>query len=234
MSHRWGWVGSAVLSAAIASAALSPARASIVYSDDFNSDTPGLNNTPTGWIATPGAVDIIGTGSNGTLDDFYGGNGLGYYIDLNGTPGYGGLESTAVFSPGTYTVDFILGSSQGGVGHVDDADTPKTTDISFTGTAVQPISLPSEPPTLNSESLTFTLTSTGHLLFTSLPDSPEETSYAPYVGNILDNVVVSTNDGSLTTTPLPGTWSMLLAGFIGLGYLSYRGGRKSFGAMTAA
>ena len=36
MSHKWGWVGGAVLSAAIASAALSPAKASIVFSDNFN------------------------------------------------------------------------------------------------------------------------------------------------------------------------------------------------------
>ena len=204
-----------------------------MFSDNFNSDTPGLNSTPTGWIATPGAVDIIGTGSNGTVDDFYGGNSLGYYIDLNGSPGWGGLESSDLFSAGTYTVTFILGSSQGGVGNVDDADSPKVTNISLTGTAVQSVSLASEPPELNSESLTFTLTSPGYLLFTSVPDNPQQTPYAPYVGNILDNVVVSTIDGSLIT-PLPGTWSAPPAGFIGLGYLSFRGGRKNFAAMTAA
>jgi hypothetical protein len=38
---------------------------------------------------------------------------------------------------------------------------------------------------------------------------------------------------SLTATPLPSTWTMLIAGFTGLGFFAYRGS-KSRSAATAA
>jgi ABC-type oligopeptide transport system substrate-binding subunit len=39
----------------------------------------------------------------------------------------------------------------------------------------------------------------------------------------LDNVSVT----ELTATPLPSTWTMLIAGFLGLGYFAYRGTKKA-------
>ena len=39
-------------------------------------------------------------------------------------------------------------------------------------------------------------------------------------GVLLDNI-------SVTATPLPSTWTMLIAGFIGLGFFAYRGSKKS-------
>ena len=39
--------------------------------------------------------------------------------------------------------------------------------------------------------------------------------------------------GSFAVTPLPSTWSMLLIGFIGLGFVAYRGGRNSPAACPA-
>jgi hypothetical protein len=38
---------------------------------------------------------------------------------------------------------------------------------------------------------------------------------------------------TLTTTPLPSTWLMLLSGFVGLGYFAYRGTKKN-AALAAA
>jgi hypothetical protein len=37
-----------------------------------------------------------------------------------------------------------------------------------------------------------------------------------------------------TATPLPSTWTMLIAGFIGLGFFAYRGSKKSPAALAAA
>jgi hypothetical protein len=39
---------------------------------------------------------------------------------------------------------------------------------------------------------------------------------------------------SLTATPLPSTWLMLLSGFVGLGFFAYRGTKKSAAALVAA
>jgi hypothetical protein len=39
---------------------------------------------------------------------------------------------------------------------------------------------------------------------------------------------------SITATPLPATWTMLIAGFGGLGFVAYRGSKKSTGALAAA
>jgi hypothetical protein len=42
------------------------------------------------------------------------------------------------------------------------------------------------------------------------------------------------DDVSLTATPLPSTWTMLIAGFLGIGFFAYRGGKKNTSALAAA
>jgi hypothetical protein len=39
---------------------------------------------------------------------------------------------------------------------------------------------------------------------------------------------------ALTATPLPATWTMLIAGLIGVGYIGFRGSKKNFAAIAAA
>jgi hypothetical protein len=39
--------------------------------------------------------------------------------------------------------------------------------------------------------------------------------------------------GTLTATPLPSTWTMLIAGFLGLGFFAYRGSKKNAAALVA-
>ena len=39
---------------------------------------------------------------------------------------------------------------------------------------------------------------------------------------------------SISSTPLPSTWLMLLTGFLGLGFVAYRGSKKSAAALSAA
>lgn len=43
-----------------------------------------------------------------------------------------------------------------------------------------------------------------------------------------------TSQTSLTATPLPSTWTMLIAGFVGLGFFAYRGSKRSTVALVAA
>jgi hypothetical protein len=45
-----------------------------------------------------------------------------------------------------------------------------------------------------------------------------------------DNVSLSTT----STTPLPSTWTMLIAGFVGFGFFAYRGTKKNAAALSAA
>jgi hypothetical protein len=40
--------------------------------------------------------------------------------------------------------------------------------------------------------------------------------------------------GILTATPLPSTWTMLIVGFVGLGFIAYRGTKKATAALSAA
>jgi hypothetical protein len=46
----------------------------------------------------------------------------------------------------------------------------------------------------------------------------------------LDNVSLT----ATTATPLPSTWTMLIAGFLGLGFFAYRGAKKNTSALAAA
>ena len=43
-----------------------------------------------------------------------------------------------------------------------------------------------------------------------------------------------TGMGSLTTTPIPSTWLMLLSGLVGLGFFAYRGSKKGAVVLAAA
>ena len=52
-------------------------------------------------------------------------------------------------------------------------------------------------------------------------------AYSPYTGNL------TFTSFSISQTPLPSTWTMLLAGFVGFGFLAYRGTKKST-ALAAA
>jgi hypothetical protein len=40
-------------------------------------------------------------------------------------------------------------------------------------------------------------------------------------------------DAFVSATPLPSTWTMLIAGFLGLGFFAYRGSKKNGAAFAA-
>jgi hypothetical protein len=205
-----------ILAAAVCLRAQS-SEAGVVLSDNFNSDTQTLNwngdavfnVVPSPPVSGQASVDLIGTG----FYDFYPGHGN--YLDLDGSTGYGFspagvVTSVASFGAGTYNLTFDLGGNAR-------AAPAETTVITLGSTTIATITLLSGDP-YSLYSFNFS-SAGGHLTFTENGPSDQQ-------GNILDNV-------TLATTPLPSTWTMLIAGFVGLGFFAYRGSRKN-AAIAAA
>lgn len=186
----------------------------VTFSDDFNSYTGALDVTGTfgGWQVSQGSIDLIPIGNQ---FHFYPDTN-GTYVDLNGTSNQlGGISTVQSFAAGSYTLTFNLGGSIGGQGDVD-PNTSKTTKISL-GDWFTTITL---APNAGWTSQTFSFTSNGGTLnFVSLFSGDGENRN---VGNILDNVVLV----DPAPTPLPSTWSMLISGFFGVGFMAYLGARK--------
>ncbi len=82
----------------------------LLFEDTFDTENGGaaaLNYTNlTQWDVTAGQIDLVGNGSF----DVYPGNGM--YLDLDGSPGQGRIESKTVFNllPGLYRLSFDLGN----------------------------------------------------------------------------------------------------------------------------
>ena len=193
------------------------ASAAAVISDDFDTGTPGGN-----WpgdsvflsIPQPGnvqglpSVDLVGPGYYGYLA--YSGNS----VDLDGSTGTGNrpageLQSITSLATGNYAVSFLLSGNQRGAPEQQLA-------VAIGNSAVQLLTPLSDTYTLYT--LYFTGVS-GQLTFTDLGPSNQQ-------GDLLDNV-------SVFATPLPATWSMLLAGFVGLGFLAFRGARNRSALVSA-
>ena len=60
--------------------------------------------------------------------------------------------------------------------------------------------------------------------------------YAPWdYAFLLNNAVLTASfNSSVTPTPLPSTWTMLIAGFVGLGFFACRGSKKNAASLPAA
>lgn len=174
-------------------AGTSAAQAAVVFSDDFNADTLGLNYTAfvNGWTVSDGTVDLIGSG----FFDFYPGNGN--YVDLDGSTGNAGVlsQSLSLTAGVTYTATFSLGGSQRG-------DTNEV-DVMF-GTSLANFSLLSADP-LTQQSIVFTPGSSGSYTLSFSNGGGDN------LGAILDNVMVST-----PAIPEPQTYALMLGGLAAL------------------
>ncbi len=58
--------------------------------------------------------------------------------------------------------------------------------------------------------------------------------YELFFGNWLSDTTGSVTFTEVASTPLPSTWTMLIAGFAGLGFFAYRGTKKGSAVLTAA
>lgn len=170
-------------------AGASAAQAAVVFSDDFNADTLGLNYNAfvNGWTVSDGTVDLIGTG----FFNFYPGNGN--FVDLDGSTGNAGVlsKSLSLTAGLTYTASFSLGGSTRG-------DTNQVA-VAF-GTSLANFTLLSADP-LAPQSISFTPGSSGNYTLSFSNAGGDN------LGAILDNVAVST-----TPIPEPQTYAMMLAG----------------------
>lgn len=182
----------------------SASQAAVIFSDNFDANSYGLNTVPTGWTVTNGTVDIIGAGTPFNLC----GSGYGKCIDLDGSSMDAGILSTSLnLTAGVqYTASFELAGNQRG-----GADTGT---VSFGGLS------------FGSQSLAFALNatdvfSTYQLVFTPGASGAYSLSFSnaggDNIGALLDNVLVS-------AVPEPETFAMLLAG---LGLVGAVARRKS-------
>ncbi len=87
------------------------AGATIIFSDNFENDTVGLNKTNfNNWTVSDGSVDLIGTGTSWNWFPTY-----GKYVDMDGSTGNAGkmISSGALnLSIGDYILKFDLAGNQ--------------------------------------------------------------------------------------------------------------------------
>lgn len=177
-------------------AGLAPAaQAAVVFSDNFNAESQGLNYTGfSNWTVSGGTVDVIGTSFFQFLPTTY-----GNYVDLDGSTGNAGiLSTTQSFAAGTYTLSFILAGN-----HRNAANESVTVSL---GDFSQTISGLGQSA-ITAQTITFTTTG-GQLKF--------DHAGGDNIGLLLDNVQLS------SAVPEPATWAMMLVGFAGLGFAARR------------
>lgn len=217
----------ALVAGALAATALSPtgAKASLLDGSFANNITAGLgfstfNSGSTlvsgDWTVTSGSVDQIGSywqAPPGTPFP------TGGSVDLDGNSPGAITQTFSQTTGGLYDLTFQLsGNPDGGPGVKSLAVTVNgvTQDLTYTVTGANTHG----NMLYASESLFFSLVSGSNTISFASTDTSGD--YGAVVGNV-----------SLTATPLPATWTMLLAGFAGLGFIAYRGAKKS-SAIAAA
>lgn len=183
------------------------AQAAPIYTDNFNSDIPGLGMTagtklPSGgWsISNGGSVDIVANGTYGITCAGMTGN----CIDLDGTTSKSGdlvTPGLSLTGGDTYTVQFLLRGNE----RIKQTD---VVTVDF-GTSSASFSVKENTGFLL-DSVTFTAPTTGIYNASFLDNSNND------YGAILDNVKV------LQVVPLPAAAWLLLSGLAGVGLMGRR------------
>ena len=214
----------------LAAAALSFSQlsvATVVFSDNFDTETRGLNTQPSLWTVTNGTVDTIGDPLVG-LDFFNLRPGNGLYIDLDGSSRNAGVMTSDAFTltPGlNYTLTFDLSGSARGPRTGSDR---VTAGLDFNGDALFDqsidVTLVSTAP-FTTFTITFTVASiftNAHIVFDHWGTTTTRTG-GNNQGLLLDRVLLVDNrqpgggGGGGQSVPVPGSWLLLGAGlgFIG-------------------
>jgi hypothetical protein len=190
-------------------ALVSPAKATIYLSENFDNVAQGLNasNVGSNFTVTNGAVDVIGAGSF----DFYPGNGN--YIDLDGSMTLLGTIGSVSFGPGSYHLTFDVGSYTYQGQYITEQIRVSLGDFSATFTPLVDSSWTPGAP-FQHVVLDFTTTIAGSLTFAAY--NPVNPGQGTNVGPILDNIVLA------SAVPEASTWAMMILGFAGIGFFAYR------------
>ena len=181
-------------------------QAGIVFSDNFNAETPGLSTTPSNFTLVAGTVDVIGNGPSGPLFDLLPGHG--YYIDLDGSTFQGGtLRRDLSLNAGvTYTASFDLAGSQR-------PDISNIVTVGFGPASAMFIRFSSDP------------FATFQLFFTPITTGTYALSFAngggDNIGALLDNVLVTFPTATSAAVSEPESVALMLAG-LGIGGLVSR------------
>ena len=179
-------------------------QAGIVFSDNFDAETPGLNRTPSNFTLVAGSVDVIGLGSGFDLVP-----GHGRYIDLDGSTRQGGtLRRNLSLDAGVvYTASFDLAGS-----HRPDFSNIVT--VAFGSLLPVAYTRFSSDPFVTLQ-LFFTPLTTGTygLSFTN--------SGGDNIGALLDNVLVTSSVGPSAAVSEPESVALMLTG-LGIGGLVSR------------
>ena len=186
----------------------------VVFSDNFDTETTGLNTQPSQWTVTNGTVDTIGDPLVGpNFFNLRPGNGL--YIDLDGSTSDAGVMTSDPFSllPGTnYVLSFDLSGSLRNNGNnrvlagLDfNGDAAFDLFLDITLAAIAPFTTYSIPFTVSS------IFNNAHIVFDHFGGDN--------AGLLLDRVLLvgerqpgGGGGGGGQTIPLPGSWALFGAG----------------------
>jgi hypothetical protein len=220
MSFKRSWARTAALTAFVATAAMalgaSAQASNLIVDGDFSSP-----NQSGGWnIYVPGTNTWLNTNGDGVEIGYSPIYGLACIskgcqnLEVNANTFDTDSQVVSGLTPGkTYNLSWEYGGRTSGG--------PDLLDVSFGGVLLTTDSGSVGVWTPNSFNIVATST-TETLTFSSLV-----TTGSPSYGNEITDV-------ALSATPLPSTWTMLIAGFAGLGFFAYRGTRKNLTAIAAA
>ncbi len=153
-------------------------------------------------------------------------NFVGVNVDLDittGSPDNGGFDITSVTGTILGVVQVTLAGGDPGAGGAISPDGLFIYDN---------ILYPTSNPVFDIDGL---LVQIGQDSYANLWGNGSANSYSLYTSaNGGYPVQNGSYPGILTATPLPSTWTMLIVGFLGLGFFAYRGTKQGSAAITAA
>lgn len=189
------------LAAVAALAVAAPAQAVVLLTDGFEAETPATPQaTLTNFTVTSPTIDIVQTPGFGITCA----GGAGKCLDLDGTPGLGGILTKGSWAFGAgdvFTLSFAASGSQRGPSTFSEAFSAGflingTTEVNFNSPVIA-----SNAP-FSTYTYSYTATGSGTLQ-----------AYIRALGAGSDNVGVVIDDVSLTAVPEPATWAMMIIGF---------------------